>query len=220
MRLNARYRVTSVLIVLAALVGAPAPLLAQELPPEPPAEPAPETAVEPQTILDRETFMTAAPKGSLTVQIENDVFGGGTDRHYTNGLRISYVFPAHKLPPLARFLRRITPFIDRRAEMRVMGAVGQNIFTPSDILDPALIADDRPYAGWLYGEIGLSVLDGRVRDVVVLSATPAGYDFDVSALDAVRQWSFEPALFEGQPIDAVINFTVQIIADPPPPGDD
>ena len=62
--------------------------------------------------------------------------------------------------------------------------------------------------------------DGRVRDVVVLSAAPAGYDFDVSALDAVRQWSFEPALFEGQPIDAVINFTVQIIADPPPPGDD
>lgn len=62
--------------------------------------------------------------------------------------------------------------------------------------------------------------DGTVRDVVVLSAAPAGYDFDVSALDAVRQWTFAPALFEGQPIDAVLNLTVEIKQDPPPPGDD
>lgn len=62
--------------------------------------------------------------------------------------------------------------------------------------------------------------DGTVRDVVVLSAAPAGYDFDVSVLDAVRQWRFEPALFAGQPIDAVINLTVAVQADPPPPGDD
>ncbi|MCH7781171.1 MAG: energy transducer TonB [Acidobacteria bacterium] len=62
--------------------------------------------------------------------------------------------------------------------------------------------------------------DGTVRDVVVLSAAPAGYDFDVSALDAVRQWTFAPALFEGQPIDAVLNLTVEIKHDPPPPGDD
>ena len=62
--------------------------------------------------------------------------------------------------------------------------------------------------------------DGTVRNVVVLSAAPAGYDFDVSALDAVRQWKFEPALFEGQPVDAVINLTVEIKQDPPAPGDD
>ncbi len=61
--------------------------------------------------------------------------------------------------------------------------------------------------------------DGTVRDVVVLSAAPAGYDFDVSALDAVRQWTFAPALFAGQPIDAVLNLTVEIKQDPPPPGD-
>ena len=165
MRLYARHRVTPVLIVLAGLIGAPAPLWAQELPPEP----APESALDPALVLDRETFMTAAPKGSLTIQIENDVFGGGTDRHYTNGLRISYVFPANKWPPLSKFLRRITPFIDDEAEMRVMGAVGQNIFTPSDIIETELITDDRPYAGWLYAEIGLTVLDGRVRDSAVLS---------------------------------------------------
>ena len=174
MRPKVQHFLGPVLFVLVGLLSAPARLSAQELPTEPPAEPPTETRLEPQTVLDRPTFMTAAPKGSLTLQIENDVFGGGTDRHYTNGLRISYVFPAHKLPPLARFLRSITPFIDRQAEMRVMGALGQNIFTPSDILDTALIVDDRPYAGWLYGEIGLSVLDGRVRDSAVLSLGVVG----------------------------------------------
>jgi TonB family protein len=62
--------------------------------------------------------------------------------------------------------------------------------------------------------------DGTVRDVFVLSATPAGYDFDVSAVDAVRQWMFEPALFEGQPIAAVIDLTLEIKQDPPLSGDD
>lgn len=177
MRLYARDWARWVLFVLAGLLSAPAPLWAQETPvPEPAleAEPGAEAEIDPRDVLDRQTFMTAAPKGSLTIQNENDVFGDGTDRHYTNGIRVSYVFPARKLPPLARFLRSITPFIEREAEMRVMGAVGQNIFTPSDIRERALIADDRPYAGWLYAEIGLSVLDGRVRDSAVLSLGVVG----------------------------------------------
>ena len=62
--------------------------------------------------------------------------------------------------------------------------------------------------------------DGTVRNVVALSAAPDGYDFDVSALEAVRQWRFEPALFEGEPIDAVLNLTVEVKQDPPPPGED
>ena len=160
------------ILALMAVFAAPAPSAAQEPAPEP--KTAADERLDPEAVRDRQTFLTAAPKGSLSIQFENDVFGGGTDRHYTNGLRISYVFPAHKLPPLARFLRNITPFIDDEAEMRVMGAAGQNIFTPSDILDTALIADDRPYAGWLYGEIGLSILDGRVRDGAVLSLGVVG----------------------------------------------
>jgi TonB family protein len=58
--------------------------------------------------------------------------------------------------------------------------------------------------------------DGTVRDVVVLRVAPDGYEFGLSALEAVRQWRFEPALFEGQPIDAVINLTVEVKQDPPP----
>jgi TonB family protein len=62
--------------------------------------------------------------------------------------------------------------------------------------------------------------DGSVRNVVVLSASPEGYDFDVSALEAVRQWTFEPALFEDQAVDSVLNLTIDIKQDPPTPSDD
>ncbi|HEY3699135.1 MAG TPA: lipid A-modifier LpxR family protein, partial [Spongiibacteraceae bacterium] len=30
-------------------------------------------------------------KGALTVALENDLFGAGTDKHYTHGTEISYV---------------------------------------------------------------------------------------------------------------------------------
>ena len=62
--------------------------------------------------------------------------------------------------------------------------------------------------------------DGTVSNVVVLSAIPDGYDFDVSALEAVREWLFEPALFEGQAIDSVLNLTLEIKQDPPTPSTD
>jgi protein TonB len=52
------------------------------------------------------------------------------------------------------------------------------------------------------GEVRLSLLvgvDGRVRDVRVLSAQPPGV-FDESAVAAVRQWTYTPATYEGQPV--------------------
>jgi len=52
------------------------------------------------------------------------------------------------------------------------------------------------------GEVRLSLLvgvDGRVRDVRVLSADPPGV-FDAAAIAAVRQWTYTPATYEGQPV--------------------
>ena len=52
------------------------------------------------------------------------------------------------------------------------------------------------------GEVRLSLLvgiDGRVRDVRVLSSEPAGL-FDDAAIQAVRQWTYTPATYEGEPV--------------------
>jgi len=55
------------------------------------------------------------------------------------------------------------------------------------------------------GEVTLQVLvrtDGTVGEVQVLRVEPEGYDFDTAAVEAIRQWRFEPARKDGEPVDA------------------
>ena len=96
---------------------------------------------------------------------------------------------------------------------------------------PQVIAESRvePYRSMraqierVVGNVTLEIVvnkDGSVRAVMALSAEPEGYGFAESAVEAVWQWRFEPAVFEGQPVDAVLNRTVEVKQDPPPPGDE
>jgi periplasmic protein TonB len=47
---------------------------------------------------------------------------------------------------------------------------------------------------------------GRVRDIKVLKGLPMG--LDRSAVDAVSQWVFEPATYEGRPVKVLYSLTV------------
>ena len=47
--------------------------------------------------------------------------------------------------------------------------------------------------------------DGAVLDVVVVRSAPA---LDRSAIEAVRQWRFLPARFNGEPIAVVVTVVV------------
>jgi len=100
--------------------------------------------------------------GILSVQVENDLFGNGADRHYTHGTRISYL-SSEEVPEWLYEGARYVPLFSRTGTLRTSYAVGQSIFTPEDITERALIEDDRPYAGWLYAGFGL-ISDHRVRD--------------------------------------------------------
>jgi TonB family protein len=95
---------------------------------------------------------------------------------------------------------------------------------------PRLIEDSRveplrSFRAQAEGVVGRATLeivvgtDGEVRTVTALNEEPAGYDFGKSAIEAVRQWKFEPATLAGCPVAAVLNETVEVKADPPPPGD-
>jgi len=86
---------------------------------------------------------------SLTV--ENDKFGGGTDRNYSNGLRLERVSGADDIFPALEWVADRIPFLDvERQELRQGFALSHVIFTPEDktlvVPDPT----DRPYAGWLF----------------------------------------------------------------------
>lgn len=93
-------------------------------------------------------------KGSLTVAFENDLFGAGTDQHYTHGTEITYVSDTYQPAWLLKAASWM-PFFDANTETRLVGSLGQQIYTPANIQTEALIPDDRPYAGWLYLSVGL-----------------------------------------------------------------
>jgi hypothetical protein len=113
----------------------------------------------------------AIPSGTWTLLMENDRFAD-TDRHYTHGTRLAWVSDKAGTGPgwVRDLLGRAYPFADVRGG-RIGFALGQNIYTPENISRGDLIADDRPYAGWLYGAASVHAetrqnLLGRKLDVL------------------------------------------------------
>lgn len=98
-------------------------------------------------------------KGSLTLALENDLFGAGTDEHYTHGTEISYVSDTYH-PNWLSDSASMLPFYESSSETRTVWSLGQQIYTPADITKTEPQPNDRPYAGWLYTSLGL-VTDRR-----------------------------------------------------------
>ena len=87
----------------------------------------------------------------LTLQWENDMFAG-TDRHYTNGLRLTALFARTNTPTTLEEALQTFSHIEQgglHPQWFTLG-IGQDMFTPGDKKATTLISDDRPYAGWLY----------------------------------------------------------------------
>lgn len=104
----------------------------------------------------------ADPRAVLHLLTENDAYGlDGTDRWYTNGLRLGWQSAEDSLPaPLAWLDSRLAALFGP-ARSRWGIAIGQSIFTPvnkrATVPDPR----DRPYAGLLTLELGI---DRRTAD--------------------------------------------------------
>lgn len=116
----------------------------------------------PGSALAENDLATRDDSGILSLQVENDLWGKGTDRHYTHGTRISYL-SSEDVPEWLEQGAALVPIFSRHGHLRTSYSVGQSIFTPENISTKSLLKDDRPYAGWLYGAVGL-ISDHRVRD--------------------------------------------------------
>ncbi len=98
------------------------------------------------------------PHSVFNLQLENDLWGKGTDRHYTHGTRLSYLSPERAAGvegAIKDFLDRYIPEFFKPDTNRISLLAGQSLFTPDNIAREELIRDDRPYAGWLYVGAGL-----------------------------------------------------------------
>lgn len=102
--------------------------------------------------------------GTFSVVVENDLFYDA-DRHYTNGVRFAWVPDRQRpVPSWARRAAELMPWFPRDATIRHGYAFGQSMFTPRDITLKRPPAGERPYAGWLYGSVGLGVETEHVVD--------------------------------------------------------
>lgn len=129
----------------------------------------------------------------FTLYFENDFFGG-TDRHYTNGVKFSWL--TRDLVSWApdgwrKNLVDALPFVNRPDAQKDLGfAFGQNMYTPQDrdrvVPDPT----DRPYAGWSYLELSFLSKTETLLDTLSFQAGmvgPHSYAGDVQR--AVHRWT-------------------------------
>ncbi|MEO1310861.1 MAG: lipid A deacylase LpxR family protein [Pseudomonadota bacterium] len=98
----------------------------------------------------------------ISLTFENDYFAG-TDRNYTNGVRLAFMSAPREIEGWSGFIAKNILGADPDYGMRVGLAVGQSIFTPEDFTETDPLPDQHPYAGWLYFEH--SVLGVRKRSL-------------------------------------------------------
>lgn len=82
------------------------------------------------------------------------MFSAGGDRHYTNGIEAIWAFE----PVDGHWARRFAEALPGWSASSLKGVAyrfGQQIYTPEDSEAEALIEDDRPYAGLLFGGVSL-----------------------------------------------------------------
>ena len=96
----------------------------------------------------------AQESGTITVLFENDLFYH-TDRDYTNGAQLAWTSPVLSSEDWAVSLADMLPFFSYKSEVRKVYALGQDIFTPSDISLKNPPLNEHPYAGYLYGALGV-----------------------------------------------------------------
>lgn len=135
---------------------------------------------------------TARLAGTFTFYLENDYFGG-TDRHYTNGLKLSWLSSDlgdwRQSGWRQRFAEAL-PFVNRPDGQKNLGfAFGQNIYTPQD--QDAFVPDptDRPYAGWSYLEFTFLSKTERISDTLAIQVGLVGrHSYAQDAQRVVHKW--------------------------------
>jgi lipid A 3-O-deacylase len=111
-------------------------------------------------------------KSIANVVIENDSFAG-SDRDYTNGIRFSLLSSETQMPVWVNRIAEALPLAGD-GHKRISLAAGQSMFAPQDITRSDLIAGDHPYAGWLYGSVGMVSDTGATLDNVMLTLGVVG----------------------------------------------
>lgn len=111
-----------------------------------------------QKVGAQETELNETGPTYVSLSVENDNFGGNSDRYYTSGVRLTWFNAGIKVPPLIDEMADRIPTFDLNETTSTFFTLGQNIYTPKDIKIVSAQNDDRPWAGYLYGSVGLATI--------------------------------------------------------------
>jgi hypothetical protein len=131
-----------------------------------------------------QTNPASSEKGAFSVLFENDIFFN-SDHDYTNGVEFSYTTAPDDTPQWASDLARALPFFTHQGDVRTRYAIGQNIYTPQNLALSNPPATDRPYAGFLYGSMGVVADSGFHLDQLQVTLGVVGPD---SLAEESQKW--------------------------------
>ncbi len=113
----------------------------------------------------------SANRPTISLVTENDSYISiSGDRHYTNGIYFSWTSEAE--PKTESFARHL--MLAGSGAWRSGFFLGQAIFTPENLSAFTPPANDRPYAGWLFGGARLTRENGTVLDKVEITLGVTG----------------------------------------------
>lgn len=110
--------------------------------------------------LDTPKIVNNPKDNYLSFSFENDSIGGSSDKYYTSGARVTWYGTKTSVPGFVREAGEAIPELGINETTGVYFSLGQNMYTPADITIADAQPDDRPWAGWLYGSMGLTTLTG------------------------------------------------------------
>ncbi len=155
-------------------------------------------------------------KHSLRIVWDNDFInlrGDGTDRYYTNGMRIDYFYTKkHKAKFPSSLLLNIS---DDNNNIYGLG-IAQFMFTPKNIAVPEIQYNDRPYSGALYSILSLQSID-KIKKTKVSSEIRLGVLGPMSFAKETQTWAHrvinytKPEGWNNQvPNDIILNYNISI----------
>ena len=120
-------------------------------------------------------YQTSNPARFFSFISENDNYvPARQDRHYTNGLYLCYGLPRGHQAPWLNWLGNLTPLADRIPDREYSIAIGQNLYTPEAFTSPEAIPGDRPFAGWLYGELSVTTHSPGIEEQLAVNLGVVG----------------------------------------------
>ncbi|WP_447555633.1 lipid A deacylase LpxR family protein [Vreelandella sp. EE22] len=117
--------------------------------------------------------LVAAEDSAFSVKVANDGMASSDDGHFTSGFELNYSYAPGDENWTQHLATALPDAVIGRADQTAFRLVHQ-IYTPDNIEEPALIEDDRPYAGLVF--IGMSLYEDAPLSRNVTQATDLHLD--------------------------------------------